>query len=79
MASTKKRFPRLLKTLAKLFGARRAKQKVIELSNNKHLDLLDSDNIACAFVWSESEQGHFYWAKLNRKLINKEKNPWLNF
>lgn len=58
-----KEYPKLFKTLSRLFGARKA----VRLINKLKLcdcNLLDSHCLSGAFLWCGTKQGHNFWSKV---------------
>lgn len=58
------RYPRLFKTLSKMFGARKALHELRRLHEVKDAcNLGNKDSLASAFIFAETPQGHNFWAR----------------
>ena len=67
--NTRRNLPKLFKTLAKRFGARKA-VKLIALTPEVDCTgrCIDSAHIQRAFIWGDTIQGHSYWLNIQRQL-----------
>lgn len=63
-----KQYPKLFKTLARLFGARKAVKLISSLS-----DVLDGDRLSEMFYWNISKQGHKFWLKVDQNAARRIK------
>jgi hypothetical protein len=60
--NNKKQYPKLFKTLSRVFGARKA-VKLLRSLVSSGIELIDHKNLACAFYFMEAPQGNRFWAK----------------
>ena len=62
-----KTYPRLHKTLARHFGARKAKKLITNL-HNQDVKLRDISKLTSAVVFNDTKEGHTYWAEIQRQI-----------
>lgn len=60
--SSKRKYPKLYKTLSMLFGARKAMKVLDGLLEEQNIEY-DASILSTSFVFSGSAKGHHYWAR----------------
>lgn len=65
---------KLKDTLARLFGARKAKRLIKGLKEDCRVALEDDyQSVSYLFVWQETRQGHNFWRKVDNYATRKIK------
>ena len=60
--NNKKQYPKLFKTLSRVFGARKA-VKLLHSLISSGIDVYNHHDLAGSFYFAESPQGRNFWAK----------------
>lgn len=60
----KKQYPKLFKTLARLFGARRAISLIQSVKDSPDSELADCSRVDGSFYWIKTKQGQVWWNKV---------------
>lgn len=62
--NNKKEYPKLFKTLSRMFGARKAVKLLSSLVKvADRIELGDSGNVECAFLFKGAQEGSEFWLK----------------